>query len=62
MQVETVNSPYTPYALQVNGTTYFNRMSSEKLNTYKFLIMTEIKNLTIEDFEPNVKDDPTPVK
>lgn len=52
MQVETVNSPYTPYALQINGTTYFNRMSSEKLNTYQFLVMKEIKNLDIDDFKP----------
>lgn len=52
MQVETVNSPYTPYALQVNGITYFNRLSAEKTNNYQFLVMDEIQDLQIEDFAP----------
>lgn len=55
MQTETTSSPYTPYAMFVDGITYFNRASSEKTNTYQFLVMSEKQDLTLEDFEPSVE-------
>lgn len=50
IQTETVNSPYTPYALKVNGITYFNRTSADKSNNYQFIQMKEVENLTLDDF------------
>lgn len=51
IQTQANSSTFTPYAVQVNGNTYFNKLSSETSNVYHILTMEEKENLTLEDFK-----------